>query len=191
RLREPEGLGFLLLGEVDRRVHGPDIGVDGPDGLILAQPVSAGAPARILGTADCLPRFPRVVAEEVVPFTAVDRVNLNVAANIVEVEGKDACGGARQGRPAGIVQQLVVGRRILVDDVEVATCGQQGHAQGYDREQAAGAAKRCRRHGQNPTAMLKNTLRFGGYGVTSRLFRIAASPRLAPSGSSPEYWVHV
>src|SRR2546426_9447835 len=44
--------------------------------------------------------------------------------------------------------------------------------------------------GQNPTAMLRKTLRLGGYGVTSKLPRIGMAPKLETSGSSPPYRVH-
>src|SRR5690606_32268211 len=47
-----------------------------------------------------------------------------------------------------------------------------------------------RRH-QNPTMTLRKKPRLGGYGAMSRLERIAVAPKLATSGSSPLYLVHM
>src|SRR5690606_11220385 len=125
---------------------------------------------------------------------AVDGVEDDLVADVVEHLREDPRRGPGQDRAGGRGRELLGRRRVGVQDVEVAACAEREGA--GDRRDPGGATGRPtgrfdqRRH-QNPTVTFRKMPRLGGYGAMSMLERIGVEPKFETSGSSPEYLVHM
>src|SRR5690606_21245213 len=123
-----------------------------------------------------------------------DGVEDDLVPDIVERPVEDPGRGPGEDRAGGRGRELLGRRGVGVQAVEVAACAERERSGGH--RDPGGATSRPagrvghRRH-QNPTMTLRKKPRLGGYGAMSRLWRIAVAPKLATSGSSPLYFVHM
>src|SRR5690606_7359761 len=160
------------------------------DGRVRADPDASVATGGIGRPVHLLLPLTRVVAQQVVALPAVDGVEDDLVADVVEHLREDPRRGPGQDRAGGRGRELLGRRRVGVQDVEVAACAEREGA--GDRRDPGGATGRPtgrfdqRRH-QNPTVTFRKMPRLGGYGAMSMLERIAVEPKFETSGSSPEY----